>query len=273
MANWNVELARARRTAGLAIEDVAARAELGPWTLRSYELGRRRPGRDRLLRILDALNVDQYARNAILTDAGYAADVPLGGRILAQRYLSVDDAAVEVAARLWPAVVVDEHANLLAANDLFLKLWGVPRARLDHPVERNALAMSTERRVADRCIDWEAAVGGLMALWKSHLRKPETLDNPSPSFAAVLARVYAGDPKYVRRFIELWDAVAGEYPGRVTWTYPMEWRVPGLGDFRFRCVASSVNEIDCFDIDDWIPADVATFRLIEQLRERRLPGR
>ena len=273
MANWNKELGRSRRTVGLSVEEVAERAGFAAWTLRSYELGRRRPGRERMLRILDALGVDQYVRNAVLADAGYAADVPLGGRILSERYLSVAGAAAEVAARPWPAVVVDERANLLAANDLFLKLWGIPRARLDDPVGRNALAMSTERRVADRCVDWEAAVGGLMALFKAHQRQPETLDAPSASFAAILERVYAGDAKYVRRFIGLWDAVPEQYPGRVTWTYPMECRVPGLGELHFQCVASSVNEIDCFDIDDWIPADVETFRLLEQLRLRRLPGR
>lgn len=273
MANWNTELARARRSAGRTVDEVASRAGFGAWTLRSYELGRRRPGRERMLRLLDALNVDQYARNEILADVGYAADVPLGGRILAERYLSADEAAAEVASRPWPGVVVDASVNLLAANDIFLKLWGIPRARLDDPIGRNALVMSTERRVADRCLDWDAAVGGLMAIVKASVRHAETLDDPSPWFAAVLERVYAGDAKYVQRFIQLWDTVPAEYPGRVTWTYPMEWRVPGLGEFRFHCVASSVNEIHGFDIDDWIPADVATFRLLEQLRQRRLPGR
>ena len=266
---WAQRIRTARRNLELNVADLSVRTDIPAWTLRSYELGRRRPTRARLLTMLAVLNVDQRSRNEILIGAGFAPDIAQADNPGVARGLTLGEAAAELEQRAWPAMVVNEKIELLAANWLALRLWGIRRARLDDPIARNVLTMATERRIAERCVNWEVAIGGLMSMFKAHKHFAETLEQPSSYFAAVLDRVYAGDPTLVRRFIELWERVPAAYPDKVTWTYPIIWRLPQIGSLDFTCIAHSVNEADGLDIDEWVPANARTFRLLERLDARR----
>jgi hypothetical protein len=265
---WVDHLKRGRRRLDITVAELSARTSIPAWTLRAYELGRRRPTRERLLTCLAALGIDQRTRNEALVAAGFAPEHAADGTAIGQRGLTLADAATAVEDRPWPAFVINENIEILAANRLALRLWGIRRTRLDDPITRNVMSMATERRIAERCLNWEEAIGGLMSLFKAHKHHAESLDQPSSYFSAVLDRVYAGDATLVRRFIELWERVPPSYPDSVTWTYPISWRVPQLGVFRFHCVAHVVNAVDGLDIDEWMPANARTFRLIERLDAR-----
>ena len=104
----------------------------------------------------------------------------------------------------------------------------------------------------------------MIATLKAHIHGPESLDDPSSYFAAVLRRVYDGEPRLVSRFIELWDSTLGSYPAKVSWNYRMAWRLPGGELIRFRCFVNSVNELHSLDIDDWIPEDAECFARLER---------
>jgi hypothetical protein len=234
-------------------------------TLKAYELGRRVASRAQLMIVVRALNIDQRARNDLLLSAGYAMEPLRAGRAAVSRYLSLDEATEVVSERPWPSVVINEKLEILAANWLMVAVWGLSPDRLAHPVGRNVLTMTTERAFAGRALNWHEAVGGLIAMYKGHAHRAESLENPSTYFAALLELIYAGDPQFVREFLALWDATPPAYPDKVSWSYEIRWRIPDGGPMRFHCIASSVNEADCLDIDDWVPADAATWNELNAL--------
>jgi transcriptional regulator with XRE-family HTH domain len=272
---WNQQLRAARRTLGLRLPDLAERSGISEETLRAYETGRRRPPRDRLLAILEALGLELAVRNAILTSAGFAPDVPWSGRVDPERFLTVDDAVKLVNARPWPAFLLSDHLVVIGANAAGRKLLAITPARLKDPIKANLLTMTTERRTAERCVSWDDTVSALIALFKGRHAYDLTLEQGTEYEELVLAQAQRGSPPYVRRFNALWESVGEFYPPGVSWTYDITWRMPGGRPMQFFAIANSVNELRSFDIDDWIPVDAATYRELERLGlgGRASPGR
>ncbi len=275
MKAWHQLLAEARKSVGLSRRELAERAGVPPETIRAYERGQRRATRGRLIALLDAINVDQRSRNDVLATAGFAIETAGGGRRSASRYLSVEEAVEQAESRPWPAFVVNELVEVLGMNDAGRRLWGLPASRFRRPVERNILTLATNRRFAAHFVNWEEAVGGLIALLKANWHRAESLDAPSSYFSAVLKHVYAGDRRLVKRFRALWQEVPPYFPERVAWTYSIVWSpAPGEGEIRFLCLSNSANEDDAFDIDDWVPADAKSSRNLERwLAKTRSPRR
>jgi hypothetical protein len=147
-------------------------------------------------------------------------------------------------------------------NEVAFKILPMDPERLTHPVLRSLMTMVTDPIIGERLVNWDDVVSGMVALFKAHVHRAESLDQPSSYFSAVLERVYEGDPRLVRRFVDLWDATPGSYPEKVSWMYSLVWRTPEVGELRFRGFVNSVNEVLCLDIDDWIPADPESFKLL-----------
>lgn len=263
MQKWPAQLRSARRSVGLDLPELSGKAGIPANTIKAYELGRRMPSRARLAALLDALELDRRVCNQIMIDAGYAPS----GRTSPSRFMSFEEATAAIRARPWPALVMSETIEMHAANDLALALWGFDTGRLDDPVMRNVLSMAAESTLAERCLNWEEAVGGIIAVFKGHRRGMESLEDPSAYFAAILDQVNRGRPELVKRFVNLWERTPPAAPDKVSWVYPVVWRVPRVGTMRFTCVVSSVNEVDSLDIDDWVPADSASHRNLERLRD------
>jgi transcriptional regulator with XRE-family HTH domain len=266
MKTWNHLLADARKSVRLTQAELAAKGGISTDTVKAYEVGRRRPRPTTLDRLLTVLNVDWRSRNDILTSAGFLPG-PLwpGGRTSAGRYLTVEEARATVALRPWPSLVLNERLEVLATNDAGFRILQVEPERLLHPVERSLLTMVTESDVGRQLVNWDDAVSAMIALFKAHVDRVESLNEPSSYFSAVLARVYEGDAVLVRRFLELWESTPGFYPQKVAWTYPLAWDIPEIGLITFRGVVNSVNDVLCLDIDDWIPADPESFRRLNSL--------
>ena len=220
---WNELLADARRSVGLSRRELAERAGIPPETIRAYERGQRRATRPRLIALLDAINLDQRSRNDVVATAGFALETATVGRRSANRYLSIEEAVEQAELRPWPAFVVNELVEVLGMNDAGRRLWGLRASRFTRPVERNILTLATNRRFAAHFVNWDEAVGGLVALLKAHWHRAESLDAPSSYFAAVLKHVDGGDRRLVRRFRALWDEVPPYFPERVAWTYEIVW--------------------------------------------------
>lgn len=81
----------------------------------------------------------------------------------------------------------------------------------------------------------------------------------------MLERFLKGDPKYVSRFLEIWQAAPGGTHRRIRWTYPITWSIPGVGNMRFRGVANPANERDGLTFNEWIPLDADTWVALERL--------
>jgi len=124
-----------RRIRRMSQLDLALEAEISSRHLSFLETGRARPSRKMVLRLSEQLDMPMRERNLLLTAAGFA---PLFGE------RSLDDPAMAGARRAidlilaghepWPALVVDRHWNLIAANrGVAPLLAGVDPALLEKP--------------------------------------------------------------------------------------------------------------------------------------------
>src|SRR6266540_1902046 len=97
--------------------DLACEAEISTRHLSFLETGRSTPSREMVLRLAERLNVPLRERNALLVAAGYA---PMyRERPFQDPALSAARQAVELIQKShepYPALAVDRHWNLLAAN-------------------------------------------------------------------------------------------------------------------------------------------------------------
>ncbi|HYP47082.1 MAG TPA: helix-turn-helix transcriptional regulator [Thermoleophilaceae bacterium] len=97
--------------------DLALDAGISPRHLSFVETGRSKPGRDLLLRLLEQLEVPFRERNQLLLSAGHAPAFPeraLGDPDLAPVREALD--LILAGHEPYPAVAVDRHWNLVAAN-------------------------------------------------------------------------------------------------------------------------------------------------------------
>jgi transcriptional regulator with XRE-family HTH domain len=107
---------RARR--GKSQLDTALDADMSQRHLSFIESGRSVPGRDKLLAVAEALDVPLRERNTLLLAAGYAPLYPEQAWDAPQ--MSAITAAVERMLKQqepYPAVLLDGHWNVLAANN------------------------------------------------------------------------------------------------------------------------------------------------------------
>jgi transcriptional regulator with XRE-family HTH domain len=264
--DWRARIREARLNEGLTQAQLAEFAGLSPSTLRGYERGRRRPTREHLVKMLDVMKLERGGRNQILADAGFAPDGMQLRPHNPDLMFTVEECAVEVQQYAWPAFVMNEWSEVVVANDVAQRLWGVDlRSEFTDAIDRNLLSIASNPRFAERIANWDEAVGVLVAVWKGHHRGAEDIEKPSPYFAAVLERFLNGEPKYIGRFLSLWRDVPGRTP-KMRWSYPVVWNDPGAGVMRFKCFASSASEPDGLAFNDWIPLDAETWSALEELR-------
>lgn len=105
--------------------DLACEADISTRHLSFVETGRARPSRDMLMHLFELLDIPLRDRNALLQAAGFAA---------AYAELGLDNAAMTAAREAvsmvlrghepYPALAVDRHWNLLAANMAATRLMG-----------------------------------------------------------------------------------------------------------------------------------------------------
>lgn len=97
--------------------DLAGEAEISTRHLSFVETGRSAPSREMVLRLAERLDVPLRERNALLVAAGYAPmyrERPLDDPALAAARDAVN--LILKSHEPWPALAVDRHWNLIAAN-------------------------------------------------------------------------------------------------------------------------------------------------------------
>jgi transcriptional regulator with XRE-family HTH domain len=266
---WFEMLREARLRLGLSQVELASRAFVSIPSVKLYEQGRRHPSRPYLVALLEALGLERIDRARILEAAGYRSDDYSHAAEYPTGMFSAAEAAKEVHKYPWPAYVVGDSLSLIEANNLAQRLWDVDlENEFLSPVERNFLSVATIPRFADRCLNWEEAARMLLSIMKGKPERPQTLEAPSPYFAAVLQHFLAGDPKYVSRLIPLWNEVPPLWEGKMRNTYPIVWEDPDFGVLRFQCVASIAHHVESTNFNDWIPVDAATWEALESIRKR-----
>jgi transcriptional regulator with XRE-family HTH domain len=122
--------------------DLAVDAEISTRHLSFVETGRAAPSREMVLRLAERLDVPLRERNVLLVAAGFAPAFPQRG---------LDDPALQPARQAIdlvlkahepnPALAIDQHWNLVAANRMVTPLLdGLPQRLLGQPV--NVLRLS-----------------------------------------------------------------------------------------------------------------------------------
>lgn len=200
---------RARRR--LSQLDLALDAEISARHLSFIETGRSRPSRAMLLRLAERLRLPPRERNALLVAGGFAPAQParaLDDPALAAARLAVDK--VLAAYEPWPALAVDLHWNLVAANagvapflaDVASHLLEPPLNVLRLSLHPDGLASRIEnlaewrthvfRRLEEQI---EASADAVLATLLDELRAyPGGMSRSSePAGIAVLLRLRAGE--------------------------------------------------------------------------------
>jgi transcriptional regulator with XRE-family HTH domain len=182
-ATWPHSLHAARRAVRLSRTALGRLAGVSAETIKAYETGLRQPTRSYLLAILDALKVERHLRNEILVGAGFAPDGDELGSIGVPHYMySLADAAKHVEEMPWPAFVLNEYTEIVAANKLIELLWDIDLKReFPDPLDRNMIAVASNPRFAARVENWDATMQQGIGVFKGHHRGPEEIDNASPT--------------------------------------------------------------------------------------------
>ena len=266
--DWRKALRDVRKRLGLTQDRLAELAGISPDTLRGYENGRRSPRRDHLAAVLTALRLEHGERRKILEGAGFVAEPRSQLEQYAGLWHTEASALAECGRHRWPSFVTDEFARVVGANTVAQAIWGVDLDReFASPVERNLLSVASDPRFADRCLNWDEAIGTIIAVFKAHDWAPESVDTPGPYFAAVLAHFLKGDPKYVSRFLKIWQSTSPIWERKERWTYPVIWQSPGYPRMHFEALTTTASMIDGLGFNDWIPLDADTWRGLAQLAE------
>jgi transcriptional regulator with XRE-family HTH domain len=262
---WHVALRSIRERLAMTRVELARLSGVSPETLRAYEAGRRRPSRQNLDAVLDALKLDRTEANRIRLALGFAADFRDYGIPGVADQFTLDELAAEIERVPWPAFAANEMMEILVANPMIQKLWRVDLNReFLEPFERNALKVASSPRFASHLVNWDEAIGSLVGMWKGHHRGSESLDASSPYFERLLKDFFAGDPTYVRRFLDVWERTPAREP-KIRVHYPVVWHDDDVGEMRFLGIMGPGNQWEALAWNDWIPADAESHQRLERL--------
>jgi hypothetical protein len=130
-------------------------------------------------------------------------------------------------------------------------------------------AMLTTRRFGDPLVNWDAAVTMFASMVKGGYGAEAIHDDgPNSYLAAVTERLLSGDPRYVQRFLKIWNDATGEVR-KWRFTYPVVWQRDDLPEMRFLVVVSPANLHDYMTFNDWVPVDAATWQALGLLATDR----
>jgi transcriptional regulator with XRE-family HTH domain len=151
-----------RRRRRMSQLDLACEADISARHLSFVETGRSQPSREMVLHLAERLEVPLRERNVLLVAAGYAP--VFSERSLSDPALQAARNAVDLVLKghePYPALAVDRHWTLVAANDAVTRLLaGTPPALLQPPVNVLRLSLHPEG-LAPRIAN--------LAEWRAHL--------------------------------------------------------------------------------------------------------
>ncbi|MDP9237920.1 MAG: helix-turn-helix transcriptional regulator [Chloroflexota bacterium] len=270
---WRHKLREVRLRIGISQREVAERTGLSPESVRAYETGRRRPTRERLAAILQALEATAYEANEILEAAGMVTPATLfPGDEYPNYFFSVDELQAEVELVEWPEFVLNNANEVVAANSAVQALWGIDFARERETRTRaqlNLLSVASQRKFADRIVNWDQCIATLAAVFKGRPVNPASLDEPDPYFSEVLQEFADGDPAFLARLVQVWVATPGR-DAKVRWSYRIVWRDDEFGEMRFRSVVGTASEPGGLSFNDWQPLDAETWNVLERVKARAI---
>jgi transcriptional regulator with XRE-family HTH domain len=253
---------RVRR--GISRPELARRSGLSVAAIKAYESGVRRPTREALDAILDAMGLPHDEANPIRAGAGYAID---WYGVLHQRYISdFEELARQADACPWPVYITNQGSYIKHWNRAFETVLDVDvRKEYPDPASRNVLGAATISRFI-RCVEnYDEAMSFFIGLIKGDPRRQQNLERPAPWYQDVVNQLVQGDPADLKRLLNIWEK-AEPIPHKIRHQYRLVWRYKG-GDVLLRfmgrhTVCDIWNELNW---QEWVPADDETWRLLGEL--------
>ena len=269
---WREIIRTERRRVGLTQKELARRAGLDAETIRKYENGARLPPRESLERILEVVQASDATIHRVLTDRGFFyPDFRYPPNKSPGYYFTNQELQPFVDQVHWPVFAANELGEVVVANRVVQRLWGIDLAeevRLRGRARANMLVAMCEPRFASRLVNWDDILGRFIGLNKAVAASRTMLENPGVLFEEILAAIASSNPQALTRIYELWQT-APRIVDKVRWSYPVVWREPGHPDMRFQGVVTTASEPDGVGFNDWIPADAATWTTLEAVLDRR----
>lgn len=237
--------------------DLALNADVSTRHLSFVETGRSQPSREMLLRLSEQLEVPLRERNTLLVSAGYApvyAATPLDDPAMAVIREAVD--LVLAGHEPYPALAIDRHWNLVAANRAVNALMtGIAPELLVPPI--NVLRVSLHP-------DGLAPITANLAFWRNHIlsRLAREVEMSNDPVLADLHRELAGYPAPDDRGHRLDDTRYGDLVA------PIRLRTPSglLSFFTTTTVFGTAVDVtlDELTIESFFPADAATAQALRE---------
>lgn len=272
VAPFGQRLRQWRQQRGWSQLALSLRAEVSARHLSWLESGKAAPSRAMVLRLAEHLDLPPRERNALLAAAGFA---PLfRERALADPALAPARAALQRlldAHEPWPALAVDRHWNLVAANRMLpLLLQGLPPALLAPPT--NVLRLSLHPQGLAGMIDplppWRAHVLARLAR--------QVAASGDPVLAALHAELAALPPPAGAADATACGAANGAAPGAVDeLVVPLRLNTPaGRLDFITTVTTfGAPHEVALAElaVETLLPADAATAERLRALHATLAP--
>jgi len=238
--------------------DLASDAEISTRHLSFVETGRASPSREMVLRLAERLQVPLRERNALLVAAGYAPmykERPLDDPALAAARSAVD--LILKGHEPYPALAVDRHWNLVAANSMVPHLMeGADPSLLQGQI--NVLRLSLHPLgLAPRIVN--------LAQWRRHLfeRLGQQIQQTGDATLAALLDELQAYPGPEDRQVDL----EGEHLGVAM---PLQFRSSQGGVLSFistTTVFGTANDVTLQELtlETFFPADETTAAVLRQL--------
>jgi transcriptional regulator with XRE-family HTH domain len=252
-----------RLRATLTQEQLASTACMSAEAIRKYEAGLRTPSRDRLLAVLDAMQVPQSRSAAVLIAAGYAprrsAQIAPGTQTpVRQKSLAIDSAP-------WPRLVVDEMFFIEAANSAMAVLLGLEagfRERRTRP-QLSLLTVLTGPTGAPQVDNLDECVGYVIGGLKFRLRRNLGTEQGEALADEVLAQVIGQDGTSMRWIMRIWDSTPPcDRPGGSS--CPVIWKDGNGREVRFLVVETPAGAAGRTSFD-WHPMDALGHANLESI--------
>jgi transcriptional regulator with XRE-family HTH domain len=265
---WRKILSDARQAVSLSRQDLADRAGVSVETVRGYENGRRHPKQDSLEAILNALHLERVQANAVREGAGFApvrslfSDDP-------HYFYSTSELQQAVEEVEWPQFVSNDSFEVVAANALMCRLWGLQAFSVERQrrtsTELNIMMLASELKFAERVQNWDELLMMIAGRIKGTPALPQEISDPGPYLALVAGTLAEQDPPQLFRMIDAWGRAEPISP-KVRWDYRVIWNAPPAGHMVFHAVVSTASERNGLSFNDWMPIGQETWKRLEKLK-------
>jgi transcriptional regulator with XRE-family HTH domain len=277
--SWRASLREARRTAGLTRVEASERTHgaVSASAIDAYERAKRFPSREKLLALLEGLHLDGVHTNAILLSAGMAPEPSDFARFLLNEpprfgfahpggitQWSPENLREEIGTAAYPALAVDSHCNIVAANPAMRRLLDLEEsAIIAGNGEANLIGALACEPPHSWLLNWDEVVRAMAPFQIEPYQAGGAGNGSNPAGETALAQALARiDPAIMS---DLAEALAGmPEPNTVRSVSPVRWQAPGSEELRFDCIISPYNPSNPLWTISWHPANAATWRALRR---------